>query len=523
MDQIQKLLTKLFRQIGTARCKRLLSLVQKGEWALLQKETLAHPSTYQNATIYKRDALAVELLRKCLLPSAGTGTYDKAVETFWASESQCAQTNTRLHRFIHKGPYEPQDLPVADFINRWRENVEKVLGRLPAQLNPRFSEGATLSDKGAQITLPDKLSSTPTVYRGSEDIYRHSVAGTILDKTRIISVRSNRFFTVPKDSEKDRGCCVEASGAIILQLDIDRIWKKRYEKRYQVRFERLPEYHRWLSQLASVHGTFATIDLSNASDTVSRGLVELILPRQWFELLNSLRAKLTNIDGREVFLEKFSSMGNGFTFMLETIIFRTLAETIGSRCATCYGDDIIIETEHARAMLAALRFFGFTPNPRKTFCEGPFRESCGGDFFNGVPVRACYLKSLPDEPQHWVALANKLRKVDPTMEYVSSAWHYCIDQLPKVWRSRHSNQELGDLAIYDPQAVPKTRRGKPYWFVHQPVTKTINLTKHFPPDIALMAAVMGTGNRVALRDQVTGYRHVYMLAYGTGWLPEPSR
>lgn len=520
MDQIQKLLVKLLRQNGSSRSKRLLRLVEQGEWGLLQKESLSPPHVYQNHSMYKRDAIVVELLRKCYMPSTAKGCREAAVETFWACEAKNAQTNARLDRYIgNKGPFDPSDLPVLDFISRWRKNVERVLGRLPERLNPRFSSGATLSDRGLQTTIPDKLSSVPTVYRGSLDVFRHSVAGTVLDRPTVKVVRSNKFFTVPKDSSKDRGCAVEASGAVILQLDIDRIWKKKYEKRYQVRFSRLPEYHVWLAQLASRHQTFATIDLSNASDTVCRKLVQLVFPSNWFELLNSLRAKTTLIDGKTVYLEKFSSMGNGFTFMLETILFRTLIETVGSKCGTVFGDDIIVESEYAGDTLAALHFFGFTPNQRKTFCEGPFRESCGGDFFNGEPVRAHYMKTLPDEPQHWVALANGLRRADPSMKLVSSAWHYCIDQLPRAWRQRHADEELGDAAIYDPQAKPRMVRGVPYWDIHVPIVKTYDLTKYFNGDVAIAAAVLGTKNKVPLRDQVLGYRRAKVIAYGTNWLP----
>ena len=162
--------------------------------------------------------------------------------------------------------------------------------------------------------------------------------------------------------------------------------------------------HMRLARLASAGRlSCATIDLSNASDTVAYQLVKLVLPPDWFELLISLRAPFTDMDGKRVRLEKFSSMGNGFTFALETLLFWTLCDTVSNgeaQVLRVFGDDIIVDTAHAKACVKALEFFGFTPNAKKTFLEGPFRESCGGDYFNGVSVRAVYVKNLPDEPPY---------------------------------------------------------------------------------------------------------------------------
>jgi len=530
MNQIQGFLRKLYRGIDSERSKSLEKLLDRGEWALIQKETLRKPGTYKDAAEYFRDALCVEITRKMLIPTDKDKCYQAAVATFWETEAQCRATNVRLSRFRDfQGPFEPQDLAICDFIGQWRRELAYVLGKAPSRLTPRFSGGSTLSDQGKRVTIPDKLLSQPTVYTGSDQTsLQRSLNGTPFFLKPLKEVRSNRFFTVPKDSSKDRGCCIEASLMVSLQLDAGKHIERRIEKVYKVNLANGKPYHQWLAQIASRHGTFSTIDLSNASDTVAFGLVQLLLPSDWLSLLNSLRAGSTDLDGQTVLLSKYSSMGNGFTFPLETLLFWTLGKVIGSRCITVFGDDIIVETEHHAAMVAALRYFGFTPNAKKTFCDGPFRESCGGDYFEGTLVRAHYLKEVPSEPQHWVSLANGLRRVDPDQTYTKAAWRYCVDQVPVGWRNFCADSSLGDFAFYDPAAKPQLRFfawpehrkmfGRrvgdllPAWRGMTPITRTYDLFKHIPFEIAIIAASMGTAADVPLRDSVTGYRPGFIAA-----------
>lgn len=161
---------------------------------------------------------------------------------------------------------------------------------------------------------------------------------------------------------------------------------------------------------------------------------------------------------KTVYLEKFSSMGNGFTFELETILYRTLAATVcGRSSVSAFGDDLIVLSDMFRDVLATLRFFGFTPNEKKTFGEGPFRESCGGDFFNGKPVRAHYLKELPNEPQHWIKLHNGLCRVGDNGIHLGAALYFCQDQVPNHIRACKGPKQLGDIVFRDDEVEPTFR------------------------------------------------------------------
>jgi len=71
------------------------------------------------------------------------------------------------------------------------------------------------------------------------------------------------------------------------------------------------------------------------------------------------------------------------------------------------GDDIIVPTRICGKVLRLLELLGFQVNEDKTFVEGPFRESCGGDYFQGKNLRGVYVKRL-SEPQDLYAVVNQL-------------------------------------------------------------------------------------------------------------------
>jgi len=143
----------------------------------------------------------------------------------------------------------------------------------------------------------------------------------------------------------------------------------------------------------SIDGSLATLDLSSASDTISYWLVKFLLPREWFELLSMARCRTYVYKGNEFPLAHFSSMGNGYTFPLESAIFWSLCRSVHCHSGvTVFGDDIVINTGAVPAVKELLSFCGFTVNDEKSHTTGSFRESCGADYLFGIDVRPCYLK-----------------------------------------------------------------------------------------------------------------------------------
>jgi hypothetical protein len=141
-----------------------------------------------------------------------------------------------------------------------------------------------------------------------------------------------------------------------------------------------------------------------------------------------------------------STMGNGFTFPLQTMIFGCVVEacaealeielqrprggTLGQFGVN--GDDIICPKGLYDVVCRLLTILGFEVNKTKSFHEGPFRESCGGDFFKGSPVRGVYLKTLADQgsrysainllnrwsARHNIPLRRTVRRLLRTVEYL---------------------------------------------------------------------------------------------------------
>ena len=168
-----------------------------------------------------------------------------------------------------------------------------------------------------------------------------------------------------------------------------------------------------LARRGSETGLLATLDLKGASDSVSVALCELLLPPDWFEHLVNTRSQIGTVEGRVVPYAKLSSMGNGYTFELETLIFYALSCThsgIGNKWTHVYGDDIIVTSDLAEPLALTLAEVGFDLNSDKSFWNGPFRESCGGHYWNGRDVTPFYLKGRPRHVGDVITLHNKVLK-----------------------------------------------------------------------------------------------------------------
>lgn len=159
--------------------------------------------------------------------------------------------------------------------------------------------------------------------------------------------------------------------------------------------------NRRLAKEGSLTGALATLDLSSASDTVAIELVHHLLPVDWALALSAGRSSSVVYKGNRIYLEKFSSMGNGYTFALESLIFWALARSCceANETVSVYGDDIIAPTHRVGLLTKILTSCGFILNKEKSYSSGPFRESCGADYYRGIDIRPFY-------QQDWISPAD---------------------------------------------------------------------------------------------------------------------
>lgn len=423
-----------FIQLDTPVSLSCFMLLRAGEYDQLARKSVDSSNyldTVTGAKAYNDDVQAADLLRKA--PLATTFDRRKAAEQkFEESEDQCYRTN-RLIPIIRDFPLGDFEYAVGKVAHRAKNWLCRVFGALPNDLPCGHGSGTTFELEGSTFcTLGDKITAAQAVTSDCEALFDFAWTGTTPAKINIrdrrpltTRVRGNRFVTVPKDGKTDRGICVEPGGNLYLQKGIGSYLKERLGSigiyvwrntasndpiKWLPSRKTAEDIHRRLAREGSVNGRWATIDLSNASDTLSIETVRWLLPDSWFSLMTATRSPFTRFKKKWRRIEKFSSMGNGYTFELETAIFCSLVVGVtgltAGRDFFVYGDDIVLPTEYAEDVLAVLKTFGFTPNPEKSFTAGPFRESCGGDYFLGYNVRPFQIKTLDTDVEALRALHN---------------------------------------------------------------------------------------------------------------------
>jgi hypothetical protein len=208
----------------------------------------------------------------------------------------------------------------------------------------------------------------------------------------------NKVVLVPKNAKTDRSIAVEPSLDTFFQLGIGRLMRVGL-LRNGVDLQ-TQETNRDLARYGSLTGKVATIDLSMASDTVSKTVVEALLPADWLLAMKCTRSPHWRLGRETGVYQKFSSMGNGYTFELESVIFLAVAQAVTRELGlppwevTVFGDDITIGSEGVDLLMRSLAFLGFSINKDKSFWTGPFRESWGKNTFLVTIVRPYSIRSL---------------------------------------------------------------------------------------------------------------------------------
>lgn len=213
----------------------------------------------------------------------------------------------------------------------------------------------------------------------------------------------NRIKAVPKNYRKSRFIAIEPAWIGVKSDCVARSIARCLPDWCKVR-DQMHNFN--LAKIASYDNSLATIDLSAASDSVSRELCARILPTKVMYAIEKVVSwsefptfdKWGSVKRKRVY-HMISTMGNRVTFPLECLIFSCIVITC-ARLANVsltqgntgvMGDDIICPTPLAPSVISVLECCGFIVNVEKSFYKDEyFRESCGGEFLRGEPVASLY-------------------------------------------------------------------------------------------------------------------------------------
>lgn len=396
-----------------------------------------NPSDYLNHDDFFRDYQAAKLLSKWDGLQTGRNLELEAWKKFQAAEDQCREANRRIRTQIPSGR-------VGEIISLARKIICDTLGEATPVLLERvatdggWGKGVTSSNKGPWQSAFNKMGSqwesTPAIRPLMEAFLRESPSLNHAFPQGGQSVKGNSVSFVPKDAKAHRSIAVEPSFNAYLQRGVGLALRRRLKHRLGVDLQHGQETNAELARVGSIDGSCATLDLSSASDTIAKATVELLLPSDWVSLLGILRSEHYSYKGQLRRYEKWSSMGNGYTFELETLLFAgiTKAACIVEKSSTpwaVYGDDIICPTQCTELIVQTLEWLGFALNQDKSYPTGPFRESCGKDYFLGHLVRPFFLRKIGTQTLY--VFANWLRLECPTYVKIASLWNWAFYATPK--------------------------------------------------------------------------------------------
>lgn len=492
------------------------------------------PKDYANAQDYLEDAQALALVKKNpYYIDSNYDAYAQCTSSFLACEEGCKSTNQQLPSRIRN------NFEYGTVIATARQYCQRILGEVGLD-DPFFGPGASysLGTKSADLiskfgTLPE---CTPLAH---DDVIRlildklplYSISCGLVHRTRttleltttqLPIVPGNRFSTVPKTVVTDRPIGVEPLGNMLLQKAYGARIKRRL-RAFGIDIDTCADKHRNIIRTGH-YNSFATIDLSSASDTISTEFVKQILPYEWFDALNRARCHYTRFENEWLYNHKFSSMGNGFTFELETLLFYSICLAVreiygrNKDIVSVFGDDMIVSRDTASRLIWALEMSGFTINYDKSFIDGPFRESCGEDGWLDyktnkiVKVRPVYIKELDmDSTSFHMQLYNRIYSI--ALVYDLNLLDYRYIPLLRKIRARilHLKLEIpvvphfmGDTGIHPLPGWKFSSRCK---FI---VKKSRYKTFGFDPDLQLACLLYGIPSRGVVPR---GSKYTYAVKY----------
>jgi hypothetical protein len=298
------------------------------------------------------------------------------------------------------------------------QKVEKAI--LNLEVIPKHGPGATVdrlsgNQKYSQLEWTQRLED---VFPAGDFIIANWGYKHIFDRVTLLEPGAERpvkVIDVPKTMKSPRIIAIEPTcmqyAQQAISLEIVRVLEEDHYLSPLIGFsDQLA--NRQMARKGSLKGDLATLDLSEASDRVSWRLVQALFRYHptIAEGLDATRSRTAFVQGHGIIpLSKYASMGSGLCFPVEAMVFLTIVLMVLCRDlklqlnadilkyvrgnVRVYGDDIIVPVEIARSVIRELEAFGLKVNSNKSFWTGKFRESCGGDYYDGEDVTVVRIRS----------------------------------------------------------------------------------------------------------------------------------
>lgn len=438
------------------------------------------------ATVFSQDGkllaepscTAIRSIRQTLIPFKKyelpytTEQEQEVLSTFKRVDSDLANVNARFAHYEHccANNCSPDGLskPEWKLLLDAKRAIHKALAACDlSDIRPKHGPGAVSTKE----KLWRKYQWTTITKRITEhyplDKYFYASIGHVCDHYKEMNSLLDvelpaQVILVPKDSRGPRLISAEPLANQYIQQGIKEVLVDHIEAsphtRGQINFtDQMP--NRMAAIDGSYTGEFATLDLSEASDRVSLGLVKFLFPEHILSKILCCRTLSTTLPCGEVIqLNKFAPMGSALCFPILALVCWAITSSLeaiaGARTkrVLVYGDDIIVSTAQAADAIKALELVGLKVNKDKSCTTGFFRESCGMDAYLGNDVTPTRFKTLwssspsPNAYVSWIEYANS---------FYDKRYYHTYDEI--VRRLFRVYPEIPECSAFPNREVPALR------------------------------------------------------------------
>jgi hypothetical protein len=365
------------------------------------------------------------------------------------------------------------------------------------------------------LRLADVCCASPSVTSGNPvEIF------TDREVRKAVGQRTAGLTMVPKDLGKGREIVPQENDYMYLQ------------KAYQVNTYEWVEKHPLtrgfvnftnqaingkLALQASADRSYATLDMSRASNTVTRGEIGVLFDEKYATMLLALRNDQLRIsvDGVDEYwsMNMHAAMGSALCFPVEAIVFWGIAKAAlelaeaPNRNVYVYGDDLLVPNDYFDVVTSALSEMGHIVNRRKSFHKGGFRESCGVDAYEGYSVTPPFRISTR-MPSLFLSRSERAGSTAAWVEYANLAEEKQYLFLAESIRTILCEQENKARAFPHTGELRETQEGYLAFFVDgfPSIRDTLKEKVQVPKVVEHVDKV---GHYAVVRKAVTGGHNVY--------------